>query len=231
MVKGLAGKAKVVVIDVVDMPEDLKLRTWSSCCQRDTANADVVPDVYFYQCDLTKPSEISSTCASIKNRLGNPSVLVNNAGIGTSNSILDATPEWLEKIFRVNTICHWQLIQEFLPGMLEQRKGHIITIASMASYIAGAGLVDYAGTKAAVLALHEGEALAISDQRSILSLRRLEPGIEASRRERTHHPNHNCPPHVGTNQHHQRLGSIAHRQQRDGHATRDGLKQGRRTDP
>ena len=40
--------------------------------------------------------------------------------------------------------------------MLSARKGHIITIASLASYIALPGLVDYSSTKAAVLALHEG---------------------------------------------------------------------------
>ena len=40
--------------------------------------------------------------------------------------------------------------------MLENRKGHIVEIASLASYVAIPGLVSYAGTKAAVLALHEG---------------------------------------------------------------------------
>ena len=40
--------------------------------------------------------------------------------------------------------------------MLEAKKGHIIGIASMASYLAPAGMADYAATKAAVLALHEG---------------------------------------------------------------------------
>lgn len=40
--------------------------------------------------------------------------------------------------------------------MLQNRKGHIVTIASMASYFMAPGLVDYCATKAAVLSLHEG---------------------------------------------------------------------------
>ena len=40
--------------------------------------------------------------------------------------------------------------------MLEARKGHIVTIASLASYVVTPGLVDYCASKAAVLALHEG---------------------------------------------------------------------------
>jgi NADP-dependent 3-hydroxy acid dehydrogenase YdfG len=40
--------------------------------------------------------------------------------------------------------------------MLEAKKGHIVSIASMASYLSCSGLVDYAATKAGVLTLHEG---------------------------------------------------------------------------
>ena len=43
--------------------------------------------------------------------------------------------------------------------MLEAKKGHIIGIASMASYFTCAGLTDYCATKHGVLALHEGMPL------------------------------------------------------------------------
>ena len=39
--------------------------------------------------------------------------------------------------------------------MLAQEKGHIVSVASMASYTGIAGLGDYCATKAGVLALHE----------------------------------------------------------------------------
>lgn len=40
--------------------------------------------------------------------------------------------------------------------MMEKNKGHIVTVASTASYLGLAGITDYCGTKAAVLAFHEG---------------------------------------------------------------------------
>jgi len=40
--------------------------------------------------------------------------------------------------------------------MLKNDKGHIVGIASMASWVAPPGIVNYAATKAGVLALHEG---------------------------------------------------------------------------
>jgi len=64
--------------------------------------------------------------------------------------------EWLDKIFRVNLMSHFSLIREFLPAMLEMRKGHIVSMASMATYICSANMVDYGAAKAGVLALHEG---------------------------------------------------------------------------
>ena len=42
--------------------------------------------------------------------------------------------------------------------MIEAKKGHIVTIASLASFVAAPHMVNYCATKAAVLALHEGIA-------------------------------------------------------------------------
>lgn len=65
-------------------------------------------------------------------------------------------PEYLRKIFDVNVLSHYYTVQAFLPDMIENNKGHIMTIASMASFFSSGGLVDYCSTKAAVLAFHEG---------------------------------------------------------------------------
>jgi short-subunit dehydrogenase len=48
------------------------------------------------------------------------------------------------------------MVKEFMPAMLKKNKGHIVGIASMASWVAPPGIVDYASTKAGVQAFHEG---------------------------------------------------------------------------
>ena len=92
----------------------------------------------------------------IKAELGDPTILVNNAGIGRTFSILDVPNEYLEKIFHINLISHWYTVKEFLPAMIAGKKGHIVSTASMASYTAVAGMVDYCVTKAGVMSFHEG---------------------------------------------------------------------------
>ncbi|OMP87177.1 Retinol dehydrogenase 10-B [Diplodia seriata] len=137
--RGVEG-VKVVVVDVVELPMELEGRA----------------NVVFYGCDLTFPASIHETASHIRADCGDPTVLINNAGIAEQHAILEGNDEYDEQLFRVNVLSHFTLIREFLPGMLAQKKGHIITVASMASYYTPSGIVNYAASKAAVLSLHEG---------------------------------------------------------------------------
>lgn len=77
-------------------------------------------------------------------------------GIGAPGYILDKSDQFTEKLFKINIISHFTLIREFMPDMVKKNKGHIVGLASMASFVAPPGIVDYAATKAAVMSLHEG---------------------------------------------------------------------------
>ncbi|KAF3006704.1 hypothetical protein E8E13_009120 [Curvularia kusanoi] len=112
--------------------------------------------IRYYRCDVTSRDDIHKAGLAIRSDLGSPSILINNAGIGNAYTILDIPTEALRKLFDINLISHWSTIQEFLPDMLANKKGHIMSVASLASFVALAGAVDYSATKAALLALHEG---------------------------------------------------------------------------
>ncbi|KAF2708204.1 NAD(P)-binding protein [Pleomassaria siparia CBS 279.74] len=140
MVKGFSKSARVVVLDISPFPNELAR----------------LPDVHFYRCDVTDTSSVVSICAEIKKNLGNPSVLINNAGIGIGKTVLETTNEECERLFKINLISHFVLIREFLPAMLQMKKGHIVTISSMASFFAAPGLLDYCCTKVGALYLNDG---------------------------------------------------------------------------
>jgi all-trans-retinol dehydrogenase (NAD+) len=48
-----------------------------------------------------------------------------------------------------------KIIKAFLPSMLENNHGHIVTIASAAGLTGLASLVDYCSSKFAAVGLHE----------------------------------------------------------------------------
>ena len=113
-------------------------------------------NIAFYNCDITSASAVSSTASEIRDKFGDPTILVNNAGIGSPHTILNTPPEYLERLFAVNFFAHYHTLQAFLPSMIAANKGHIVTVASLSSFVPPAGLVHYASTKAAVMSLHEG---------------------------------------------------------------------------
>lgn len=85
-------------------------------------------------------------------------MLINNAGIVLFKNILDESDDERRRIFDVNIFAHFTLVQELLPGMIAKNHGHIVTVASMASFYTQAQNVSYACTKSAAMAFHEGVA-------------------------------------------------------------------------
>jgi all-trans-retinol dehydrogenase (NAD+) len=61
-----------------------------------------------------------------------------------------------QRLIQVNLMSHFVLIRAFVPDMLKQRKGHVVSIASMASFVAAPGLIDYCISKIGALYLTEG---------------------------------------------------------------------------
>jgi all-trans-retinol dehydrogenase (NAD+) len=108
-----------------------------------------------YRCDVSSPEEVHKAAEAVRSDHGSPSILVNNAGIGHTFTILDVNPKLLQTVFGVNILSHWYTIKEFLPDMIAKQKGHIMSNASMSAWVGFAGAADYAATKAGLTALHE----------------------------------------------------------------------------
>lgn len=118
--------------------------------------ADIESKVHFFACDVTDPAAVYSTADRIHSSVGCPSILINNAGILQCRTIFDTSDEWLRKIYDVNVISNFYTVKAFVPHMVKKNKGHIVTVASTASYVGVGGMADYCSTKAAVLSFHEG---------------------------------------------------------------------------
>ena len=114
------------------------------------------PTVRFYECDITSPATIAEVADTIRSTLGEPTVLINNAGILSGTTILGSTESLTRKMFDINTLAHYWLANEFLPSMVERNHGMVVTVASQAGYMTLPNMTNYSGTKAAAVAFHEG---------------------------------------------------------------------------
>lgn len=93
--------------------------------------------------------------AQIRADHGDPTVLVNNAGVGHDGTILEEPEAKIRQTFEVNIMSHFWMVREFLPSMVKNNHGHVITVASMASFVALGEMADYCASKAGALAFHE----------------------------------------------------------------------------
>ncbi|KAH6236649.1 hypothetical protein HBI42_100830 [Parastagonospora nodorum] len=116
------------------------------------------PSVRFFHCDLSSPDSIASACSQIRSTLGNPTVLINNAGVVRGKTILESTEKDINLTFKVNAFAHYYLAQQFLPDMVSKNHGLICTVASLAGFVTAPSMVDYAASKASAIAFHEGRA-------------------------------------------------------------------------
>lgn len=112
-------------------------------------------NVSFYRADITSSANVADVAKTIRSDHGDPTVLVNNAGVGHDGTILEESEAKIRQTFEVNTISHFWMVREFLPAMIRANHGHVVTVASMASFVALGEMADYCGSKASALAFHE----------------------------------------------------------------------------
>jgi NAD(P)-dependent dehydrogenase (short-subunit alcohol dehydrogenase family) len=84
--------------------------------------------IYSYTCDIGNRDEVDQLVKKIHNEVGDITILVNNAAVITSNSILDMTEEEFLDCLNANLFSVYWLIRRILPSMMTRNHGHIITM-------------------------------------------------------------------------------------------------------
>ena len=104
--------------------------------------------------DLACSESIQGLAEDVLNTIGPVDILVNNAGIVRGGQP-EVSDEDHELTLRVNTLGVILTTKQFLPKMIERRRGHIVNIASASSFGGVALMASYAASKWAVLGFSE----------------------------------------------------------------------------
>jgi 3-hydroxybutyrate dehydrogenase len=115
------------------------------------------------QCDVTDKAQVYKMAQDLLNQFGALDILVNNAGIAYSQKFLDHPDEMWFKIMDVNLHGVYHVCKAFLPSMVENKKGRVINIASIASKIGARYMTAYTASKHALLGLTRSLALEMVD--------------------------------------------------------------------
>lgn len=110
------------------------------------------PAIIPHVADLTVPAER----ASLVEAAGEVDILVNNAGLGWTGLVEDMPAERVRHVFELNVLALIDLTQRVLPGMLARKRGSLVNVASVVSWVATPPFTVYAATKFAVQGFSEG---------------------------------------------------------------------------
>ncbi|WP_350024631.1 oxidoreductase [Serratia marcescens] len=120
-----------------------------------------------YLLDVTDVERIDEVVGEIESAVGPIDVLVNNAGYGHEGILEESPLAELRRQFDVNVFGAVAMIKAVLPGMRQRRRGHIINITSMGSFITLPGISYYCGSKFAL----EGISEALSQELTPFNIR------------------------------------------------------------
>ncbi|GAB0149175.1 MULTISPECIES: 3-oxoacyl-ACP reductase FabG [Marichromatium] len=101
--------------------------------------------------NVSDAESISSALATLNERLGAPSILVNNAGITRDNLLMRMKDEEWDSVIETNLTSIYRLVKACLRPMTKARKGRIINIASVVGASGNAGQTNYAAAKAGMM--------------------------------------------------------------------------------
>ena len=107
------------------------------------------------KCDISQPQDCEAVVQDVVRLHGRLDCLVNSAGIVKTQTMSDITPQDLGLMLDVNLKGAFYMCQSALKVFVEQRRGSIVNVASLAAQ-RGGGLVGgahYAASKGGVLSL------------------------------------------------------------------------------
>jgi NAD(P)-dependent dehydrogenase (short-subunit alcohol dehydrogenase family) len=109
--------------------------------------------------DVTRLADLATMAERTRTELGRIDILVNNAGIYRAASALDVTEEHWDAIMTINAKAVFFASQAVLPAMIEQKRGCIVSLASMAGKLGSKTNLPYNASKAAVISITKSLAL------------------------------------------------------------------------
>jgi 3-oxoacyl-[acyl-carrier protein] reductase len=104
-------------------------------------------------CDVTDEAQVQALIDTAVSTFGRLDVMINNAGLGGTKSVLDMTDDEWSRVLDVTLNGTFRCTRAALKVMVDQGGGAIVNNASVIGWRSQAGQAHYAAAKAGVMAL------------------------------------------------------------------------------
>ncbi len=108
--------------------------------------------------DVADTDAVSAAVGAVTDEMGPVEVLINVAGWDRFVPFVDTTPEFWDRVIGINYRGTLNTVHAVLPGMIERRRGRIVSVASDAARVGSSLESIYAGAKGAVISFSKSVA-------------------------------------------------------------------------
>ena len=130
----------------------------SRSTDQSSALAAELPNARAFACDVGDPASVERAFGEVRSSLGDPEVVIYNAGSGVFGSFDDLTVDHFESSWRVNALGAFLVAKQVTPAMKKAGGGQFVIVGATASRRGGAKTGAFASAKAAQRSLAESMA-------------------------------------------------------------------------
>ena len=128
--------------------------------------------------DVTDLEAVQKMVDQILEAWGKVDILVNNAGITRDSLVLRMKVEDWQAVLKTNLDGAFHCIRAVLPGMVKQRYGRILNLASVVAQTGNVGQANYISSKAGIIGLTKAVAAEVA--RRNITVNAVAPGFIAT---------------------------------------------------
>ena len=115
-----------------------------------------------FTADVTRESDVAALTDAVKERFGDPQILINSAGTNIRKNLVDFSLDEFRSVIDASLISTFLMCRAFVPGMKGTGYGRILNLSSIMSHVSIAGRSAYSSAKAALLGLTRALALELA---------------------------------------------------------------------
>jgi len=108
--------------------------------------------------DVTDGKQVDDGVAKVLDKLGKVDILINNAGITKDGLLIRMDDAQWDRVLNINLKGTFLCTRAVARHMLKQRRGRIVSIASIVGLIGNPGQANYAASKAGIVGLTKSVA-------------------------------------------------------------------------
>ena len=129
-----------------------------------------------YIADVSDNDAVISAYGKTVAECGNIDILINNAGIVTSNKTFDKqTAEEIKRTININTIAPMLVARAILPDMLRRNRGHICNITSAGGMLGNPKMSVYGASKWGAIGWSESMRIELQSSKSNVHVTTVAP--------------------------------------------------------